>query len=60
MSCTKLLPSIGIRLFYSFLLFFSPQRENKEPASLKIFGTSPKMVGLEIVSAGKLFKIFFF
>uniref|UniRef100_A0A8C4FAE6 [histone H3]-trimethyl-L-lysine(4) demethylase n=1 Tax=Dicentrarchus labrax TaxID=13489 RepID=A0A8C4FAE6_DICLA len=27
--------------------------ENKEPKGLKIFGTSPKMVGLEIVSAGK-------
>uniref|UniRef100_G3Q5D6 [histone H3]-trimethyl-L-lysine(4) demethylase n=1 Tax=Gasterosteus aculeatus aculeatus TaxID=481459 RepID=G3Q5D6_GASAC len=29
------------------------QRENKEPKGLKIFGTSPKMVGLEIVSAGR-------
>uniref|UniRef100_M3ZQT1 [histone H3]-trimethyl-L-lysine(4) demethylase n=1 Tax=Xiphophorus maculatus TaxID=8083 RepID=M3ZQT1_XIPMA len=56
---TDLLPSIGIRLFYSFLLILSPQRENKEPTSLKIFGTSPKMVGLEIVSAGKLFYCFF-
>uniref|UniRef100_A0A671V917 [histone H3]-trimethyl-L-lysine(4) demethylase n=1 Tax=Sparus aurata TaxID=8175 RepID=A0A671V917_SPAAU len=27
------------------------ERENKEPKGLKIFGTSPKMVGLEIVSA---------
>ncbi|XP_047245856.1 lysine-specific demethylase 5A isoform X1 [Girardinichthys multiradiatus] len=26
------------------------ERENKEPKGLKIFGTSPKMVGLEIVS----------
>lgn len=29
------------------------QRENKEPKGLKIFSTSPKMVGLEIVSAGE-------
>uniref|UniRef100_A0AAQ6AGD6 [histone H3]-trimethyl-L-lysine(4) demethylase n=1 Tax=Amphiprion ocellaris TaxID=80972 RepID=A0AAQ6AGD6_AMPOC len=28
-------------------------RENKEPKGLKIFGTSPKMVGLEIVPAGE-------
>uniref|UniRef100_A0A8D3DF56 [histone H3]-trimethyl-L-lysine(4) demethylase n=1 Tax=Scophthalmus maximus TaxID=52904 RepID=A0A8D3DF56_SCOMX len=28
-------------------------RENKEPKGLKIFSTSPKMMGLEIVSAGK-------
>ncbi|XP_074553882.1 lysine-specific demethylase 5A isoform X2 [Halichoeres trimaculatus] len=27
------------------------ERENKEPKGLKIFGTSPKMVGLEIVPA---------
>ncbi|XP_044042840.1 lysine-specific demethylase 5A isoform X2 [Siniperca chuatsi] len=27
------------------------ERENKEPKGLKFFGTSPKMVGLEIVSA---------
>ncbi|XP_060928394.1 lysine-specific demethylase 5A [Limanda limanda] len=27
------------------------ERENKEPKGLKIFGTSPKMVGLEIVAA---------
>ncbi|TNN71886.1 Lysine-specific demethylase 5A [Liparis tanakae] len=27
------------------------ERENKEPKGLKIFGTNPKMVGLEIVSA---------
>uniref|UniRef100_A0A8C7ZS58 [histone H3]-trimethyl-L-lysine(4) demethylase n=1 Tax=Oryzias sinensis TaxID=183150 RepID=A0A8C7ZS58_9TELE len=27
-----------------------PQKENKEPKSLQIFGTSPRMVGLEILS----------
>uniref|UniRef100_A0A665WT49 [histone H3]-trimethyl-L-lysine(4) demethylase n=1 Tax=Echeneis naucrates TaxID=173247 RepID=A0A665WT49_ECHNA len=31
----------------------SVSQENKEPKGLKIFSTSPKMVGLEIVSAGK-------
>uniref|UniRef100_A0A3Q1HPB9 [histone H3]-trimethyl-L-lysine(4) demethylase n=1 Tax=Anabas testudineus TaxID=64144 RepID=A0A3Q1HPB9_ANATE len=31
----------------------SASRENKEPKGLKIFSASPKMVGLEIVPAGK-------
>uniref|UniRef100_A0A3P9JXH8 [histone H3]-trimethyl-L-lysine(4) demethylase n=1 Tax=Oryzias latipes TaxID=8090 RepID=A0A3P9JXH8_ORYLA len=31
----------------------SMRTENKEPKSLQIFGTSPRMVGLEILSAGK-------
>uniref|UniRef100_A0A8B9LSL6 [histone H3]-trimethyl-L-lysine(4) demethylase n=1 Tax=Astyanax mexicanus TaxID=7994 RepID=A0A8B9LSL6_ASTMX len=38
-----------------FLLFLFPlQRENKEPKTLQIFGSSPKVVGLEIVPAGKV------
>uniref|UniRef100_A0AAR2LRS7 [histone H3]-trimethyl-L-lysine(4) demethylase n=1 Tax=Pygocentrus nattereri TaxID=42514 RepID=A0AAR2LRS7_PYGNA len=36
-----------------FILFVSFQRENKEPKSLQIFGSTPKVVGLEIVPAGK-------
>uniref|UniRef100_A0A8C7ZLX9 [histone H3]-trimethyl-L-lysine(4) demethylase n=1 Tax=Oryzias sinensis TaxID=183150 RepID=A0A8C7ZLX9_9TELE len=32
---------------------FLKSGENKEPKSLQIFGTSPRMVGLEILSAGK-------
>uniref|UniRef100_A0A6Q2Y4P2 [histone H3]-trimethyl-L-lysine(4) demethylase n=1 Tax=Esox lucius TaxID=8010 RepID=A0A6Q2Y4P2_ESOLU len=49
------------RMFFLFSLrmlcndvsvFF--QRENKEPKSRQIFGSGPKMVGLEIVPAGKI------
>jgi hypothetical protein len=34
---------------FSFLL----QRENKKPKALKIFGVDSRMVGLEIVPAGR-------
>uniref|UniRef100_A0A667YTD4 [histone H3]-trimethyl-L-lysine(4) demethylase n=1 Tax=Myripristis murdjan TaxID=586833 RepID=A0A667YTD4_9TELE len=37
----------------AFVVVVFLKRENKEPKGLKIFGTSPKMVGLEIVPAGK-------
>uniref|UniRef100_A0A8C4GSM0 [histone H3]-trimethyl-L-lysine(4) demethylase n=1 Tax=Dicentrarchus labrax TaxID=13489 RepID=A0A8C4GSM0_DICLA len=55
----SLLRSHYERILYPYELFQSgatltvSSRENKEPKGLKIFGTSPKMVGLEIVSAGK-------
>uniref|UniRef100_A0A672YXA6 [histone H3]-trimethyl-L-lysine(4) demethylase n=1 Tax=Sphaeramia orbicularis TaxID=375764 RepID=A0A672YXA6_9TELE len=52
----SLLRSHYERILYPYELFQSGAtltRENKEPKGLKIFGTSPKMVGLEIVSAGK-------
>uniref|UniRef100_A0AAQ5YER5 [histone H3]-trimethyl-L-lysine(4) demethylase n=1 Tax=Amphiprion ocellaris TaxID=80972 RepID=A0AAQ5YER5_AMPOC len=35
----------------SLCVLYAVNRENKEPKGLKIFGTSPKMVGLEIVPA---------
>uniref|UniRef100_A0A3Q2QFB2 [histone H3]-trimethyl-L-lysine(4) demethylase n=1 Tax=Fundulus heteroclitus TaxID=8078 RepID=A0A3Q2QFB2_FUNHE len=53
----SLLRSHYERFLYPYELFQSGAtltvsgRENKEPKGLKIFGTSPKMVGLEIVSA---------
>uniref|UniRef100_A0A672YQB5 [histone H3]-trimethyl-L-lysine(4) demethylase n=1 Tax=Sphaeramia orbicularis TaxID=375764 RepID=A0A672YQB5_9TELE len=49
----SLLRSHYERILYPYELFQSGAtltRENKEPKGLKIFGTSPKMVGLEIVS----------
>uniref|UniRef100_A0A8D0DDX6 [histone H3]-trimethyl-L-lysine(4) demethylase n=1 Tax=Sander lucioperca TaxID=283035 RepID=A0A8D0DDX6_SANLU len=54
----SLLRSHYERILYPYELFQSgatltvlhTARENKEPKGLKIFGTSPKMVGLEIVS----------
>uniref|UniRef100_A0A8D0ARF1 [histone H3]-trimethyl-L-lysine(4) demethylase n=1 Tax=Sander lucioperca TaxID=283035 RepID=A0A8D0ARF1_SANLU len=52
----SLLRSHYERILYPYELFQSgatltvSARENKEPKGLKIFGTSPKMVGLEIVS----------
>uniref|UniRef100_A0A3Q3GUM0 [histone H3]-trimethyl-L-lysine(4) demethylase n=1 Tax=Labrus bergylta TaxID=56723 RepID=A0A3Q3GUM0_9LABR len=60
----SLLRSHYERILYPYELFqsgatltvnhsFSRSRENKEPKGLKIFGSSPKMVGLEIVPAGK-------
>uniref|UniRef100_A0A672Z172 [histone H3]-trimethyl-L-lysine(4) demethylase n=1 Tax=Sphaeramia orbicularis TaxID=375764 RepID=A0A672Z172_9TELE len=53
----SLLRSHYERILYPYELFQSGAtltRENKEPKGLKIFGTSPKMVGLEIVSADLL------
>uniref|UniRef100_A0A3Q3EG87 [histone H3]-trimethyl-L-lysine(4) demethylase n=1 Tax=Kryptolebias marmoratus TaxID=37003 RepID=A0A3Q3EG87_KRYMA len=55
----SLLRSHYERILYPYELFQSGASltvsagENKEPKGLKIFGTSPKMVGLEILSAGK-------
>uniref|UniRef100_A0A671V6C6 [histone H3]-trimethyl-L-lysine(4) demethylase n=1 Tax=Sparus aurata TaxID=8175 RepID=A0A671V6C6_SPAAU len=53
----SLLRSHYERILYPYELFqsgatltVSGAEENKEPKGLKIFGTSPKMVGLEIVS----------
>uniref|UniRef100_A0A3B3DK02 [histone H3]-trimethyl-L-lysine(4) demethylase n=1 Tax=Oryzias melastigma TaxID=30732 RepID=A0A3B3DK02_ORYME len=70
----SLLRSHYERILYPYELFQSgatltvkPQRsrpqkqtrENKEPKSLQIFGTSPRMVGLEILSSGKKIAAFY-
>lgn len=41
--------------FYPEMFPSSLQRENKEPKNLQIFGSSPKMGGLEIVLSGEIF-----
>uniref|UniRef100_A0A4W4H236 [histone H3]-trimethyl-L-lysine(4) demethylase n=1 Tax=Electrophorus electricus TaxID=8005 RepID=A0A4W4H236_ELEEL len=44
---------LGLKTCFQFPFQCLKHRENKEPKSLQIFGSSPKVVGLEIIPSGK-------